>query len=171
MLGVLLGDAQQRKVINEILCKLIEEIIVPMVALGNCRIEVKCSNGKVQLCFLHLVAWIVDLLDNVTLHGIQQNQSAVCEIRPEDSGSHLRLSVVKGDYRKYEDLFKTLSDNDQQARKELTDCGLKLLPSVFWGLPNDQQSDLPTSDIPNIVYLGIFKTHLMKWIIGFLKKH
>ena len=79
--------------------------------------------------------------------------------------------MAKRDYRKYEYLFNKLSDNDQQAGKELTDCGFKLLPSVFWGLPNVQQSDLPKPDSLHVVYLGIFETHLMKWIIGILKKY
>ena len=65
--------------------------------------------------------------------------------------------MAKGDYRKYEDLFNKLSDNDQQAGKKLTDCGFKLLPSFFWGLPNVQQSDLPQLDILHVVYLGIFE--------------
>ena len=117
------------------------------------------------------MAWIADHLENVTLHGIQQNQCAVCEVRPEELGSHLRRSAAKRDYRKYEDLFNKMSHNDQQAEKELTECGFKLLLSVFWGLPNVPQLDLPKSDILHVVYLGRFETHLMKWIIRFLKKY
>ena len=64
-----------------------------------------------------------------------------------------------------------MSDNDQQAEKELTECLFKLLPSVFWGLPNIQQFNLPKPDILHVVYLGIFEIHLIKWIIGFLKKY
>ena len=64
-----------------------------------------------------------------------------------------------------------MSDNDQQAEKELTESGFKLLPRVFWGLQNIQQFDLPKPDILHIVYLGIFETHLMKYIIRFLKKY
>ena len=68
-------------------------------------------------------------------------------------------------------MFYKMSDNDQQAEKELTECGFKLLPSIFWGLPNIQQFDLLKLDILDVVYLGIFETHLQKWIIGFLKKY
>jgi len=65
-------------------------------------------------------------------------------------------------------LFNKYLDSDQQAGRELTDRGFKLLSSVFWGLPTIQQSDLPKSHILYLVYPGIFKTHLMKWIIRFL---
>ncbi|KAG0133447.1 hypothetical protein HOY82DRAFT_538187 [Tuber indicum] len=61
-------------------------------------------------------------------------------------------------------------DKDQQAAQELTDLGFKLLPSVFWGLPNVQQYNLPETDLLHVVYLGIFEAHLMKWVIGFLNK-
>ena len=64
-----------------------------------------------------------------------------------------------------------MSDNGQQAEKEVTGCGFKLLPSLFWGLPNVEQSDLPKRDILHVVYLGIFQTHIMKWIIRFVKKY
>jgi hypothetical protein len=171
MLGVAVRDARQRQVNNEILCDLMEAIFAPMAALGNTGLEVECADGKVRLCFLRLSAWIADHLENVTLHGIQQNQCAVCEVRPEQLGSYLRRSAAKRDYRKSEHLFNKYCDNDQHAKQQLTDCGFKLLPSVFWGLPNVQQSDLPKPDILHVVYLGIFETHLMKWVIGFLKKY
>ena len=79
-------------------------IFAPMIALGNSRIEVECADAKVRLCSPHLVAWTADHLENVTLHGIQQNQCYVCEIQPEELASHLRHSLAKRDYRKYEDL-------------------------------------------------------------------
>jgi hypothetical protein len=171
MLGIATRDARQRQINNEILCDLMEAIFAPMVALGNSGIEVECADGKVRLCFLRLAAWIADHLENVMLHGIQQNQCAVCEVRPEQLGSHSERGAAKRDYTKYENLFHKYCDNDQQARQQLRDCGFKLLPSVFWRLPNVQQYDLPKPDILHVVYLGIFETHLMKWVIGFLKKY
>ena len=52
MLGVAVRDARQRQINNEILCDLIEAIFTPMAALGNSGLEVECTDGKVQLCFL-----------------------------------------------------------------------------------------------------------------------
>ncbi|KAG0132531.1 hypothetical protein HOY82DRAFT_483919, partial [Tuber indicum] len=48
--------------------------------------------------------------------------------------------------------------------------GFKLLHSVLWGLPNVQPYDLLKPDLRHVVSLGIFEAHLMKWVIGFLKK-
>jgi len=162
ILGVAMRDASQRQVNNEILCDLLEAIFVPIVGLENLGLEIECADEKVRLCFPRLSAWIANHLENVTLHNIQQNQCAVCEVQPEQLGFYLRRSAAKRDYRKYEDFFNIFFDNDQQAGKELTDHGFKLLPSVFWRLPNIQQSDLPKPDILHVVYLGIFETHLMK---------
>ena len=139
MLGIAARDAQQRQVNNEILCELKEAIFALIVALGNSRLQVECADGKVRLCFPGLVVRIADHLENVTLHGIQQNQCAVCEVPPEELGSHLRCYVVKQDYRKYKDLFNKMSDNNQQAEKELTECDFKLHPRILWGLANVQQ--------------------------------
>ena len=115
MLGVAVRDARQRQINNEILCDLIEAIFAPMAALGNSGLEVECADGKVRLCFLWLRAWIADHLENVTLHGIQQNQCTVCKVRPEQLGSHSRCSPARRDYRKYEHLFNKYCDNDPQA--------------------------------------------------------
>ena len=136
MLGVAVRDARQRQINNEILCDLIEAIFAPMAALGNSGLEVECADEKVRLCFLRLGAWIADHLENVILHGIQQNQYAVCEVRAEQLGFHSRRSPAKRDYRKYEPLFNKYSDNDPQARQGLTDHGFKFLTSLFWVLPN-----------------------------------
>ncbi|KAG0131554.1 hypothetical protein HOY82DRAFT_485015, partial [Tuber indicum] len=106
------APAQMIGINNEILGDLTEAIFAPMVALGDSGIEVKCANGKVRLSFPRLAAWIADHLDNVTLHGIQQNQCTVCEVRPEQLGSHLRRCAAKRDYRKYENLFQKRCDYD-----------------------------------------------------------
>ena len=74
MLGIVARHTRQTQVNNEILCELMEAIFATMVALGNSGLEVECADGKVQLCFPRLVAWSADQLENVTLHGIQQNQ-------------------------------------------------------------------------------------------------
>jgi len=79
--------------------------------------------------------------------------------------------MAKRDYRKYEYLFNKYANGDQQPGRELTNRGFKVLPSVFWEFSNVQQSDFPKPDIHHIVYLGIFEMHLMKWLIGFLKKY
>ena len=139
-----------------------EAIFAPMAALGDSGLAIESADGKVRLCFLRLSAWIAGHLENVALHGIQQTQCAACEVQPEHFGSHLRHSTAKRDYRKYEYLFNKYVDGNQQAGRELSDRGFKLLPSVFWGLPNVQQFDLPKPDILHVVYLGIFESHLMK---------
>ena len=91
MLGIAARDARQKKVNNDIPCELMEVIFAPMVVPGNSELEVAYTDGRVPLCFPRLAAWIADHLENVKLHGIQQNQCAVCEVRPKELGSHSRL--------------------------------------------------------------------------------
>jgi len=52
---------------------MMEANFVQIVALENSGLEVECADGKVRLYFPHLSSWIADHLENVTLHGIQQN--------------------------------------------------------------------------------------------------
>ncbi|KAG0639401.1 hypothetical protein HOY80DRAFT_1074395 [Tuber brumale] len=134
-------------------------------------IEIERADGKVRQCFPHLAAWIADHLENVALHGIQQNQYAVCETTPDWLGSYTGRSAAIRDYKKYQTLFAEYSKGSSDAGEDLINYGFKLRPSVFWGLPDVHQAHLPKPDILHVVYLEIFETHLMKWIIGFLKKY
>ncbi|KAG0633524.1 hypothetical protein HOY80DRAFT_1104646 [Tuber brumale] len=171
MLGVASRDSRQRLVNNEILCELIEAIFTPIGEVAEVRIEIECADGKVWQCFPRLAAWIADHLENVTLHGIQQNQYTVCETTPDQLGSYTGRSAAIRDYKKYQTLFAEYSNGSSDAGEDLINRGFKLRPSVFWGLPDVHQAHLPKPDILHVVYLGIFETHLMKWIIGFLKKY
>jgi len=131
MLGVATRDVHERQVNNEILHDLIEVIFAPIVALENSGLEVEGADGKVQLCFPSLSAWIADHLENVRLHSMQQNQCTVCAVQPEQLVPYFRPLVAKRDYRIYKHLFNKFCDNHQQVGKELTDRGFKLLPCVF----------------------------------------
>jgi len=97
MLGIAAREARQRQVNNKILYDLMEAIFAPMAVQGDSRLEIECADRKIKLCFLHLSAWIADHLENSTLQGIQQNQWTVCEVGPEQVGSHLRRSTAKRD--------------------------------------------------------------------------
>ncbi|KAG0633437.1 hypothetical protein HOY80DRAFT_896527, partial [Tuber brumale] len=172
MLGVASRDSRQRLVNNEILCELIEAIFTPIGEVVEVRIEIECADGKVRQYFPRLAAWIADHLENVTLHGIQQNQCTVCETTPDQLGSYTARSAAIRDYKKYQTLFAKYYNGSSDGGEDLINRGFKLRPSVFWGLfPDVYQAHLPKSDILHIVYLEIFETHLMKWIIGFLKKY
>ncbi|KAG0640203.1 hypothetical protein HOY80DRAFT_885059 [Tuber brumale] len=134
-------------------------------------IEIECADSKVRQCFPRLAAWIADHLENITLHGIQQNQCAVCETTPDRLGSYTGRSAAIRDYKKYQTLFAEYSNGSSDAGEDLINRGFKLRPSIFSGLPDIHQAHLPKPDILHVVYLGIFETYLMKWIIGFHKKY
>ncbi|KAG0644869.1 hypothetical protein HOY80DRAFT_877864 [Tuber brumale] len=136
MLGVASRDSRKRLVNNEILCELIEAIFTPIGEVAEVGIEIECADGKVRQCFPRLAAWIADHLENVKLHGIQQNQCAVCETTPDRLGSYTGHSVAIRDYKKYHTLFAEYSNGSSDAGEDLINRGFKLHPSVFWGLPD-----------------------------------
>ncbi|KAG0635441.1 hypothetical protein HOY80DRAFT_1011854 [Tuber brumale] len=99
ILGVASRDSRQRLVNNKILYELIEAIFTPIGEVAEVGIEIECADSKVRQCFPHLAAWIADHLENITLHGIQQNQCAVCETTPDQLGSYTGRSVAICDYK------------------------------------------------------------------------
>ncbi|KAG0632929.1 hypothetical protein HOY80DRAFT_854248, partial [Tuber brumale] len=165
MVGVASRDSRQQLVNNEILCELIETIFTPIGEVAEVGIEIECADGKVRQYFPCLATWIADHLENVTLHGIQQNQCTVCETTPDRLGSYTGCSAAIRDYKKYQTHFAEYSNGSSDAGEDLINRGFKLR------LLDVHQAHLPKPDILYVVYLGIFETHLMKWIIGFLKKY
>ncbi|KAG0641328.1 hypothetical protein HOY80DRAFT_999419 [Tuber brumale] len=171
MLGVASQDSRQRPVKNKILSELIEAIFTPTGAVAEVGIEIQCADGQVPQCFPRLAAWIANYLENITLHRIPQNRYALFETTRDRLGSYTGRSAAIRDYKKYQRLFAEYFNGSSDAADDLINCGFKFHPSVFWVLPDLHQAHLPKPDILHVVYLGIFETHVMKWIIGLLKKY
>jgi hypothetical protein len=71
----------------------------------------------------------------------------------------------------YLQLFQGLhTTGDPEAAAKWTKRSLKLTQGLFRGLNFVVFADLHKPDLLDAVYLGIF-SHLMTWLMAFLKKH
>ena len=64
------------------------ELIFP--ALNGAAREgapIDCADGKIRRCLRIISWWIVDHMENVTLHGIKSNACPTCEVPSEELGS------------------------------------------------------------------------------------
>ena len=91
-----------------------------MSTIEEAGIEIECTDGKIQQCFPRLAAWIAGHLENITLHGIQQNQCIVCETTSDQLGTYTRRSAAICDYEKYRTPFNKYHDGDIKAGEDLT---------------------------------------------------
>jgi len=171
MTGAASKDRKQRETNHEILRDLMEEIFEPLASANEHGVKITCGDGNVRLCFPRLAAWIADHMENVTLHGIVQNRCPACEEDVERLGEVVELPAKARDYSEYRRMYYRYIEGDEDAGEELRDLGVKLAPGIFWELSHVVQVDLYKPDILHVIYLGIFQTHLMKWVVGFLKKH
>ena len=144
-----------------------EEIFEPLASANEHGVEITCGDGNVHLCFPRLAAWIADHMENVTLHGIVQNRCPVCEEDVECLGEAVELPAKARDYSEYRRKYYRYIEGDESAGEGLWEVGIKLAPGVLWELPHIIQVDLYKPDILHVVYLGIFQTHLMMWVVSF----
>ena len=148
-----------------------EKIFEPLASANEHGVEIKCGDGNVHLCFPRLAAWIADHMENVTLHRIAQNRCPACEEDVEHLGKAGELPAKARDYSEYRKKYYRYIEGDESAGEELQEVGIKLAPGVLWELPHVAKVDLYKPEILYVVYLGIFQSHLMKWVVSFLKKH
>jgi len=62
---------------------------------------IDCPDGKIWRCFPIMSGWIVDHMENVTLHGIKSDACPKCEVPPEELGSGASHHRPR-DYPRYE---------------------------------------------------------------------
>ena len=171
MTGTASKDRRQWERNHEILRDLMEEIFEPLGNANEKGVEIACGDGNVRLCFPRLAAWIADHMENVTLYGIIQNRCVACEEDVEWLGEAVELPAKARDYSKYKRKYYRYVEGDEGMGEEPQDVGIKLAFGILWELPHIVQIDLYKPDILHMLYLGIFQTHLMKWVVSFLKKY
>jgi len=78
-----------------------ELIFAPLEDVALVSIPIDCADGRVQLCFPILSAWIADHMENVALHGLKTNDCPKCEVPTNKLGTNAR-SYRARDYARYQ---------------------------------------------------------------------
>jgi len=169
------ADKLQRLINADTLCGVFELIFAPLNGAAREGAPIDCADGKLRRCFPIMSGWIVDHMENVTLHGIKSNACPKSEVPPEELGSRAGHYGAR-DYARYERYERESPSLDSEtrdaahARYTNETHGIKRGQKVFQGLVSVSTPDLHKPDMLNTIYLGLFK-HMMDWIQGFLKKH
>jgi len=91
----------QRLINADTLRGVIELIFAPLNRVAQGGAPIDCADGKIRKCFPIMSEWIVDHMENVTLHGIKSNACPKCEVPPEELGSQAGHHRAR-DYARYE---------------------------------------------------------------------
>ena len=154
-------EIQALQTVHDILAHMLKPLSTAEYQQGY---EIVCADENVRLCFPKLFCWMVDHIENATIHGIASNQCPTCTIPTEKLGQYL------------ETLFPTHlhADYDVAYRKSdivnLKAYGVKNLENALWSVPNVNPPDLVRADILHNILLEVL-VHMMDWIQGFLEHH
>jgi len=166
------ADQYQRQVNANTLQDVFEFIFAPLQHAALDGVPIDCADGKVRRCSPILSAWVVDYMENVTLHGLKSNACPTCEVPAGKLGTNIKTYRAR-DYARserygYENRFPDSKSDGTHVK--FRGLGINLGQTVFHGLHRVSAPDLHTQDMLHWVYLGLFK-HMIDWIQAFLKKH
>jgi len=67
------ADKLQRLINADTLLGVFELIFAPLNGAARVGVPIYCADGKIWRCFPIMSGWIVDHMQNITLHGIKSN--------------------------------------------------------------------------------------------------
>jgi len=94
------ADQHQRKINADTLQDVFELIFAPLHGVAYSGVPIDCADGKVQLCFPILSAWIADHMENVALHVLKSNACPKCDVPTHKLGTNAKNYRTR-DYARY----------------------------------------------------------------------
>jgi len=166
------ADQYQRQVNADTLQDIFKFIFAPLHHAVLDGVPIDCADGKVLRCLLIMPAWLLDHMENMTLHGLKSNACPTCVVPAGKSGTKIK-NYRASDYARYErygyrNLFQDSKSDGTHVKFRGPD--INLCENLIHGLHRVSAGDLHTPDMLHAVHLGLFK-HLMDWMQAFLKKH
>jgi len=151
------ADQYQRQVNADTLQDVFEFIFAPLQHATLDGVPIDCADGKVRRCFPILSAWVVDHMENVTLHGLQSNACPTYKVPAGELGINIKNYRAR-DYVRYErygcENRFPVSKSDGTHIK-FPGLGINLGQNVFHVLHRVSVPDLHTPDMLHTVLSGI----------------
>jgi len=97
----------------------LELIFAPLNGTAREGAPIDCADGKIWRRFSIMSGWIVDHMENVTLHGIKSNPCPKCEVPPEELGSRAGHHGGR-DYARYKRYERENPSLDSETHDTLT---------------------------------------------------
>ena len=164
------ANEAQRQTNADVLQAVFDLVLVPLQQVVREGTVMDCADGKTNLCFPILSAWIADHAENAALQGIGSKSYPKCEVPCEDlSGDPRRMHETR-DYMLYrEKAFRHELAEVASIAEYFQWLGVKIGNNVFTGLELVSPADLHKPNLLHNIYLSLFK-HMMELVEGFLKK-
>ena len=140
--------------------------------------EIVCADGRLRICHPIACAWLADHPEKMSLLGLNLNSCSYCEVPPDHLGEYGEEYTIR-DHTKYRQIIREedignprleQEEKDQCIERITSNTGLKIFPLAIWKLKDVNCHELFAPDTLHCIWIGVF-SHLMGWVMGFLKKH
>ena len=147
-------EIQALQTVHDVLAYLLRPLSNTSCRQGQ---EMVCADGNVWLCFPKLFRWLVDYMENVTIHDNMSNWCPICTVPMDKFRNYTENGYAVCLCQNYAAAY---------ARSDgLNAKGVKNMKNALWSLPNLYPPDLFRTDILHNILLGILD-HIMQWIQG-----
>ena len=140
--------------------------------------EIVCADGRSRICHPIACAWLADHPEKMSFLGLNQNGCSYCEVPSDYLGKYEDEYRIR-DHSRYRQIIRDedpenprleQKERDQRVKRITSETGLKIFPLAIWELEDVSCHELFAPDTLHCIWIGVF-SHLMGWILRFLKKH
>ena len=138
----------------------------------------ECADRTSRICHPIACAWLVDHPEEMSFLGLNLNGCTYCEVPLNCLGEYDEEYLIR-DHARYRKIIRDCGLWCQELdERQLDNCikgissntGLKLFSLAIWKLKDVSLCELFATDTLHSIWIGV-SSHLLGWIMGFLKKN
>ncbi|KAI0824574.1 hypothetical protein BC628DRAFT_1322418 [Trametes gibbosa] len=138
------------------------KMLAPLVAAGRDGVRMTCADGRIRHVHPILAAYIADHPEQCLVAACQENFCPKCPVPPDQRGEPV--------YSRLKDPARVRTVMKQAAEgldtpPEFTEWGLRAVEPFWEHLPHADIFTSLTPDLLHQLHKGVFKEHLVSWVI------
>ncbi|KAI0823820.1 hypothetical protein BC628DRAFT_1420570 [Trametes gibbosa] len=138
------------------------KMLAPLVAAGRDGVRMTCADGRIRHVHPILAAYIADHPEQCLVAACQENFCPKCPVPPDQRGEPV--------YSRLKDPARVRTVMKQAAEgldtpPEFTEWGLRAVEPFWEHLPHADIFTALTPDLLHQLHKGVFKEHLVSWVI------
>jgi hypothetical protein len=160
-------DKERTRLKGELVHRAMDILLEPLKKAGKEGVEMNCADGYLRRVYPILAAYEADFPEQCLMGCTSQSRCPICPVPYHQRANYRRKP---GRRHRGDDLAALRSYLATNDLKELDERGLKPWWPFWAHLPHANYATCVTPDLLHQLHKGIFKDHLVKWLMLIMMK-